>query len=59
MRRLRYQRSADEWAIGIREADADQYSESELPGSFGGATGTPGQGIDEAFISYAGPGTGN
>jgi hypothetical protein len=36
-----------------------QYSESELPGSFGPATGTPEQGIDDTFILYAGPPTGN
>ncbi len=57
--RLRYQGSADDWAIGIYKASTGQYSESELPGSFGGATGTPEQGIDETFILYAGPGTGN
>lgn len=53
--RLRYQGSADEWAIGIYKASTGQYSENEFPGSFGGATGTPEQGIDETFILYADP----
>jgi hypothetical protein len=57
--RLRYQGSADHWAIGIYKASTGQYSESELPGSFGPAAGTPEQGIDDTFILYAGPGTGN
>ena len=33
--RLRYQGSADHWAIGIYKASTDQYTESELPDSFG------------------------
>jgi len=53
--RLRYQGSPDQWAIGIYKASTGQYSESELPGSFGPVTGTPEQGIDETFILYAGP----
>ena len=57
--RLRWQGSADEWAIGIYKASTGQYSENDLPGSFGPAIGTPEQGIDETFILYAGPGTGN
>ena len=57
--RLRYQGSADRWAIGIYKASTGQYTESELPGSFGQATGTPEQGIDDTFILYAGPRTGN
>jgi hypothetical protein len=57
--RLRYQGSADDWAIGIYKASTGQYSENELPAAFGGATGTPEQGIDETFILYAGPRTGN
>ncbi len=57
--RLRYQGSADRWAIGIYKASTGQYSESELPGSLGPATGTPEQGIDDTFILYAGPRTGN
>ena len=57
--RLRYQGSADDWAIGIYKASTGQYSENELPGAFAGATGTPEQGIDETFILYAGPRTGN
>jgi hypothetical protein len=56
--RLRYQGSADRWAIGIYRASTGQYSESGLPGSFGPVTGTPEQGIDGTFILYAGPGTG-
>ena len=36
-------------AIGIYKASTGKYSETELPGSFGGATGTPEQGIDETF----------
>ena len=57
--RLRYQGSADEWAIGIYKASTGQYSESELPRSLAGATGTPERAIDETFILYAGPRTGN
>jgi hypothetical protein len=57
--RLRWQGSAGQWAIGIYKASTGQYSESELPGSFGPATGTPEQGIDGTFILYAGPRTGN
>ena len=55
--RLRYQGSADRWAIGIYKASTGQYTESELPASFGPATGTPEQGIDDTFIVYAGPRT--
>ena len=57
--RLRWQGSAGNWAIGIYKASTGQYTESDLPGSFGPATGTPEQGIDETFILYAGPRTGN
>ena len=57
--RLRYHGSADDWAIGIYKASTGQYSENELPAALGGATGTPEQGIDETFILYAGPRTGN
>ncbi|WP_223839670.1 hypothetical protein [Saccharopolyspora pogona] len=53
--RLRYQGSADRWAIGIYLASKDRYTESELPTSFGPETGTPEQGIDHTFILYAGP----
>jgi hypothetical protein len=56
---LRYQGSADHRAIAIYKASTGQDTESELPGSFGPATGTPEQGIDDTFILYAGPGTGN
>jgi hypothetical protein len=33
--RLRYQGSADRWAIGIWLASTGQYTEAELPASFG------------------------
>jgi hypothetical protein len=56
--RLRYQGSADRWAIGIYLASTGQYTESELPASFGPKTGTPEQGIDDSFILYAGPKSG-
>jgi hypothetical protein len=48
--RLRYQGSADHWAIAIYKASTGQYTEAELPGSFGPATGTPEQGIDDTLI---------
>jgi hypothetical protein len=54
--RLRYQGSADRWAIGIYLASDQRYTEAELPTSFGPKTGTPEQGIDHTFILYAGPG---
>jgi hypothetical protein len=57
--RLRYQGSDDNWAIGIYKASTGQYSESELPCSLTGATGTPERGIDETFILYAGPSIAN
>ena len=50
--------SEDHWSIGIYKASTGQYTETELPGSFGPATGTPEQGIDDTFILYAGPPTG-
>lgn len=53
--RLRYQGSADRWAIGIYLASDQRYSEAELPTSSGPKTGTPEQGIDHTFILYAGP----
>jgi len=56
--RLRYQGSADRWAIGIYLASSGQYTESELPASSGPKTGTPEQGIDDTFILYAGPKSG-
>jgi hypothetical protein len=56
--RLRYQGSADRWAIGIYLASSGQYTESELPASFGPNTGTPEQGVDDTFVLYAGPKTG-
>jgi hypothetical protein len=56
--RLRYQGSADRWAIGIYLASSGQYTESELPASSGPTTGTPEQGVDDTFVLYAGPGTG-
>jgi hypothetical protein len=42
--------SADQWAIGICKASSGHYSETELCGSFGPATGTPERGIDDIFI---------
>ena len=36
-------------------ASTGQYTESELPASFGPTTGTPEQGVDDTFILYAGP----
>jgi hypothetical protein len=53
--RLRWQGDPDNWAIGICKASTGHYTESELPAAFGGAEGTPEQGIDETFILYAGP----
>jgi hypothetical protein len=35
---LRYQGSAGHWGIAIYKASTGQYTESELPGSFGPAT---------------------
>ena len=55
--RLRYQGSADDWAIGIYKASTGQYGENEPPSSFGPITGTPEQGIDETFILYGDPRT--
>jgi hypothetical protein len=55
--RLRYQGSADRWAIAIYLASSDRYTESELPAWFGPKTGTPEEGIDHTFILYAGPGS--
>ncbi len=55
--RLRYQGSADRWAIGIYLASSGQYTESELPASSGPTTGTPEEGVDDTFILYAGPRT--
>ena len=56
--RLRYQGSADRWAIGIYRASGGQYTESELPASFGPKTGTPEEGVDDTFVLYAGPESG-
>jgi hypothetical protein len=56
--RLRWTGSPDEWAIGIYKASTEQYSENELPWSYGPLTGTPEQGIDETLALYAGPPTG-
>ena len=57
--RLRWQGSAGNWAIGIYKASTGQYTESELPTSFGPKTGTPEEGVDDTFILYAGPKTGH
>jgi hypothetical protein len=51
--RLHYQGSADHWAIAIYKDSTGQYTEAEPPGSFGPATGTPEQGIDDTLILYA------
>ena len=56
--RLRYQGSADRWAIGIYLASSDRYTESELR-PFGPKTGTPKEGVDDIFILYAGPKSGS
>jgi hypothetical protein len=56
--RLRYQGSADRWAIGIYLASSGQYTESELPTSFGPKTGTPEEGVDDTFVLCAGPKSG-
>jgi hypothetical protein len=56
--RLRYQGSADRWAIGIYLASSGQYTESELPTSFGPKAGTPEEGVDDTFVLYAGPKSG-
>ena len=56
--RLRYQGSADRWAIGIYLASTDRYTEAELPRSLFPMTGTPEEGVDETFILYAGPESG-
>jgi hypothetical protein len=53
--RLRYQGSADRWAIAIYQASKERYTESELPTSSGSTTGTPEEGIDRTFVLYAGP----
>ena len=42
--RLRYQGSEDHWAIGIYKASTGQYSETELPGSFGRQQARPNKG---------------
>ena len=52
--RLRYQGSADCWAIGIYLASSGQYTETELPACFGPKTGTPEEGVDDTFVLYAG-----
>jgi len=52
---LRYQGSADHWAIGIYLASTGQYTESALPATFGSTTGTPEQGVDDTFVLYASP----
>jgi hypothetical protein len=53
--RLRYQGSADSWAIAIYMASKERYTESELPTASGATTGTPEEGIDHTFVLYAGP----
>jgi hypothetical protein len=56
---VRYQGSADRCAIGIYLASSGQYTETELPTSFGPTTGTPEEGIDDTFALYAGPKSGH
>ena len=53
--RLHYQGSADHWAIAIYKDSACEYTEAELPGSFGEATGTPEEGTDDILVRYADP----
>ncbi len=48
--RLRYQESADRWAIGIYLASSGHYTESELPVSFGPKTGTARTRVDDTFV---------
>jgi hypothetical protein len=57
--RLRYQGSPDSWAIGIYLYSTERYTESELPVSLGPKTGTPEEGVDDTFILYAGPKSGD
>ncbi len=57
--RLHHQGSADHWAIAIYKDSTGQYTEAELPGSFGEATGTPEEGTDDILILYADTRTGN
>ena len=47
--------SADRWAIGIYLASTGQSTESELPATFGPATGTLEQGVNDTFVLYASP----
>jgi len=49
--RLRYQGSENHWAIGIYKASTGQYSETELPGSFGPANVPPRGALD--FRSFS------
>ena len=49
---------ADRWAIGIFLASSGQYTESELPASFGCKTGTPEEAVDDTFVLCAGPESG-
>jgi hypothetical protein len=42
---------------GVRNSTG-QYTESELPASFGPTTGTPEEGVDDTFVLYAGPKSG-
>jgi len=56
--RLRYQGSADRWAIGIYLASTGQYTQSELPTSSGLDRHPPEDGVDDTFVLYAGPESG-
>ena len=53
--RLRYQGHIDRWKIAIYKYSTENYTEAELPTSFGPRTGTPEEGIDHTFCLYAGP----
>jgi hypothetical protein len=52
--RLRYQGSADRWAIGIYLASRGQYP-SRIAASFGPKTGTPEQEVDDTFVLMRAP----
>ena len=56
--RLRYQESADRWAIGIYLASSGQYTESESPVSFGPRPAPPEQGSMTPSSSRRAPKTG-
>lgn len=53
--RLRYEGSADRWAIAIYLFSSERYTEAELPTTLAPVTGTPEEGVDHTFVLYAGP----